>query len=111
MSRSRRASGKRTVKQVDARVTEVSNKLDTLGSEFAGFANAAANDILKLNHLIYALLDKDDLITKIQCPHCKKEVIRPELEGIEQSEQCPHCGKGLYGESEQTTLDVLGEEE
>ena len=111
MSRSRKMSGKRTVKQVDARVTELTNKVDTLGMEFAGFAQAAANDIMKLNHLIFALLDKDGLITKITCANCKKEVVRPELEGVDHSEDCPHCGQNLHG-SAQTTLDeVTGEEE
>lgn len=113
MSRSRKMSGKRTVKQVDARVTEVTTKLDTLGMEFAGFAQAAANDILKLNHLIYAMLDKEGLITKLTCANCKKEVIRPELEGVEQSEDCPHCGQNLHNSTQVSLseVDLLEEEE
>ncbi len=111
-------TGKKTVKQVDARVSELSsqvdaviNKLDALGMEFANFAQAAANDILKLNHLIYAMLDKEGLITKIECANCGKEVVRPELEGVDHSEDCPHCGENLH-KSTQTTLDeVISEEE
>lgn len=120
MSRSRKMTGKKTVKQVDARVSELStqqdaviNKLDTLGMEFAGFAQAAANDILKLNHLIYAMLDKEGLITKITCVNCKKEVIRPELDGVEQSEDCPHCGQNLHNSTQVSLseVDLLEEEE
>ena len=117
MSRSRKMTGKRTVKQVDARVSELStqqdaviNKLDALGMEFAGFAQAAANDILKLNHLIYAMLDKEGLITKIECANCGKEVIRPDLDGVDHSEDCPHCGQNLH-KSTQVTLDEVTSEE
>ena len=118
MSRSRRMSGKKTVKQVDARVSELStqqdaviNKLDALGMEFAGFAQAAANDILKLNHLIYAMLDKEGLITKIECANCGKEVVRPELEGVDHSEDCPHCGENLHKSTQATLDEVISEEE
>lgn len=118
MSRSRKMTGKRTVKQVDARVSELStkqdaviNKLDALGMEFAGFAQAAANDILKLNHLIYAMLDKEGLITKITCVNCKQEVIRPELDGVEQSDNCPHCGQNLHKTTQATLDEVTSEEE
>ena len=118
MTRSRKLSGKKTVKQVDARVNDLSkqleavvNKLDALGMEFAGFAQAAANDILKLNHLIYALLDRDGLITKIECANCGKEVIRPELEGVEHSEDCPHCGQNLHKTTQATLDEVIDEEE
>jgi PHP family Zn ribbon phosphoesterase len=106
MSRSRKLTGKRTVKQVDAKVDELARKTDTLGTEFASFASAAANDIMKLNHLIYGLLDEAGKITKIICINCKKEAVRPDIEGIEQSENCPHCGRNLH-KSEQITLDDL----
>ena len=99
MTRSRRASGKPTVKQLKA-------ELDELKREFGGFANAAATDIMKLNHIIFGLLDEQGKISKMTCINCKEECLRPDIEGLEQSEQCPNCGRSLH-ETEQINLQDM----
>jgi len=99
MTRSRKMSGKKTVKQLSA-------ELDELKGEFARFANAAATDIMKLNHLVYAMLDEQGKITKITCTNCGQEAVQADIEGVEQSEQCPHCGQNLH-EATQTTLEMI----
>ena len=99
MGRSRKFSGKRTVKQVD-------KELQDLKREFAGFANAAATDIMKLNHIIYGLLDEQSKISKITCVNCNEEAIRPDIKGLEQSDICPNCGRSLH-KTEQINLQDL----
>jgi|TARA_R110002012_G_scaffold125464_2_gene276989 formylmethanofuran dehydrogenase subunit E len=110
MSRSRRSTGKLTVKQLQGEINEVKR-------EFSSFANAAATDIMKLNHIIYGLLDEAGKISRIECVNCKEEAIRPNIEGLENSDICPNCGRNLFNK-EQTTLDdmhraiqKIGEEE
>ena len=99
MSRGRKFSGKRTVKQVDVELKE-------LKRDFASFANAAATDIMKLNHIIYGLLDEQGKISKVTCVNCKQEAIRPDIEGLEQSDECPNCGRNLH-KTEQINLQDM----
>ena len=51
------------------------------------------------------------MITKIECANCGKEVVRPELEGVEHSEDCPHCGQNLHKTTQATLDEVIDEEE
>ena len=99
MSRSRRMTGKPTVKQIDTRVS-------TIEKEFHGFANAAATDLMKVNRLLYAVMEDMGKLEKLNCASCGEEILRPNLDGLEQTEDCPACGRNIYG-SDQTTLDDL----
>lgn len=99
MSRGRKFSGKPTVKQLQTDLKE-------LRIEFGSFANAAATDIIKLNHLVFGMLDEQGKITKITCVNCKEEAIRPDIEGIENSEDCPNCGRNLH-KTEQINLQDM----
>ena len=89
MSRGRKFSGKPTVKQLQAELQEAR-------TEFNAFANAAVTDIMKLNHIVFGMLDEQGKITRITCVNCKEEAIRPEIEGIENTEDCPNCGRNLH---------------
>ena len=85
---------------------ELKEQVNNLQREFSGFANAVASDIIKLNHIIYGLLDEAGKISKIICVNCKEEAIRPHIEGLENSDICPACGRSLF-DKEQITLDDM----
>jgi len=99
MSRGRKFTGKPTVKQLQ-------QELNEMRTEFSSFANAAVADIMKLNHIMYGLLDEQGKITRIECVNCKEEAVRPEIEGIENSEVCPNCGRNLH-KTEQINLQDM----
>ena len=100
MTRSRKMSGKMTTKQLQQR-------LDTIETEFHGFGNAAATELMKHNQLIYGLLSDLGKLETIKCENCGEEISRPILKGIENTDECPSCGKSLFA----VTLDDFGGEE
>jgi len=99
MSRGRKFTGKPTVKQLQTELQEAR-------AEFNAFANAAVTDIMKLNHIVFGMLDEQGKITRITCVNCKEEAIRPEIEGIENTEDCPNCGRNLH-KTEQINLQDM----
>ena len=70
---------------------EINGRLDKIESEFHGFGNAVAQDLMRLHHLLYTLLDSQGHLEKLKCANCNEEVLRPKLEGLEQSDDCPNC--------------------
>jgi len=46
------------------KIEELKEQVDNLQREFSGFANAVASDIIKLNHIIYGLLDEAGKIVR-----------------------------------------------
>tara|TARA_R110002020_G_scaffold29528_10_gene93108 strand:+ start:8291 stop:8620 length:330 start_codon:yes stop_codon:yes gene_type:complete len=99
MTRSRRLSGKPTVKQLQGEVEE-------LKREFSSFANAIVQEVIKHNTLIYSTLEDLNKMEKIVCENCKEEVARPVLKGIENNDECPSCKRSLFVKT-QVSLDDM----
>lgn len=99
MTRSRRASGKPTVKQMQEQV-------NTIEKEFHGFGNAVAGELMKHNRLLYGLLADLGKLENIICENCKEEVSRPILKDIENTDECPSCNRNLF-EKKQISLDDM----
>lgn len=88
--------------------------------DFENFARDLTNvltimgaDLMKVQKLLYALLSEQGYVDERVCPHCKEELMIPNLPTIEKSDTCPACGKNIY-EGTQTTFeswDAGGEEE
>ena len=94
-------SGKLTTKQLQ-------QKVDTVEKEFHGFANACVTDLMKLNRLMFGLLENLGKLDKINCSNCGSEVLRPNILELDQTEDCPDCGKNLFSkDTRQVTLDEM----
>jgi hypothetical protein len=62
------------------------------------------NDVMKLQMMLYNLLNDMGKMDKLICPSCKEEVIRPILPNIPLEDVCPSCGGDLF-DKDQMTID------
>jgi PHP family Zn ribbon phosphoesterase len=89
---------------------DIKQQIDTIKTEFHGFGNAVAQDLMRLHHLLYTMLDNDGKLERIVCHSCEQEVLRPKLDNLEQSDDCPNCGKDLY-KGKQTSIEAWDNDE
>ena len=91
---------------------EINGRLNKIETEFHGFGNAVAQDLMKLHKLLYTYLQTQGLIEHLSCANCDEEVLRPKIEGLEQSDECPSCSHDLYKGTQTSIQDWdNGEEE
>jgi ribosomal protein S27AE len=63
------------------------------------------NDIMKLQMMVYNLLDDMGKMDRVICPSCNEEVIRPILPNIPLEDVCPSCGEGLFDKNQMSIDD------
>ena len=72
MTRSRKASGKLTTKQLGQQVNEIQQVLNQL-------INAMSNDMARINGIMYALLQEDGRLEESKCPACEQVLFEPNI--------------------------------
>ncbi|MAR83304.1 MAG: hypothetical protein CMF55_00715 [Legionellales bacterium] len=84
--------------QFERFVQEVSQVITIMGA-----------DVMKMQSMMYNLLDELGKVEKPVCVACKEVLIIPVIKGIEKSDICPACGENIYG-SGQTTFESWDDE-
>lgn len=98
MTRSRKASGKLTTKQLGQQVNEIQQVLNQL-------INAMSNDMARINGIVYALLQEDDRLEESNCPACGQALFEPKLKALPKATQCPACGHKFEEVGTQMTIE------
>ena len=80
--------------------------------EVAGVISIMGADIMKIQTIMYNLLDEMGKVEKPTCVSCKETLLIPIVQNVDKSDNCPSCGENIYGK-EQTTFESWdnGEEE
>tara|TARA_R110002020_G_scaffold390629_1_gene601077 strand:+ start:2421 stop:2708 length:288 start_codon:yes stop_codon:yes gene_type:complete len=80
--------------------------------EVAEAMNIVGIDLLKIQRLLYALMEATGNMEYRACPSCGENLLIPDLPTIEKSEICPKCEANIH-QSTQTTFEDWdsGEEE
>ena len=83
---------------------------------FENFVNEVANvitimgtDVMKIQTILYNLLDELDMVEKPICVSCKEQLYIPIVKGVDKSDICPSCGENIYG-NEQATFETWDDE-
>lgn len=72
--------------------------------EVAGVVSILGGDLMKVQMILYNLLDEMGQLEKPICVSCKETLMIPVVKNIEKSDDCPNCGENIYGK-EQTTFE------
>lgn len=86
-------SKKATQEDFENFVKEVAHVISIMGA-----------DVMKMQTIMYNLLDEMDKVEKPICVSCKETLLIPIVQNVEKSDICPNCGENIYG-SEQTTFE------
>tara|TARA_R100001082_G_C4253534_1_gene112463 strand:+ start:174 stop:461 length:288 start_codon:yes stop_codon:yes gene_type:complete len=62
-------------------------------------------DIVKLQTMVYNLLDDMGKMDRVPCHSCGEEIIRPLLPNIPLEDMCPMCGSDLFEKSQTSVED------
>ncbi len=77
--------------------------------EVAGVISIMGADIMKMQTIMYNLLDEMGKIEKPICVACKEQLMIPVVKNVDKSDICPNCGENIYGK-EQTTFESWDDE-
>ena len=84
--------------------------------EVAHVISIMGADVMKMQTIMYNLLDEMGKVEKPSCVSCKETLLIPVVQNVDKSEVCPNCGENIFG-NEQTTFEswddgtIGGEEE
>ena len=62
-----------------------------------GVVVAVAEDLHRLNILLYTHLKEEGKAIDLVCSECEAEFVKPLLDGLDQDESCPACGFDFNG--------------
>ena len=85
-------------------------EFDKFVQEVAHVISIMGADIMKMQTIMYNLLDELDKVEKPICVSCKEVLFIPIVKNVERSDVCPSCGENIYG-AEQTTFESWDEGE
>jgi predicted RNA-binding Zn-ribbon protein involved in translation (DUF1610 family) len=75
---------------------------DNFVQEVAGVVSILGGDLMKVQLILYNLLDEMGKIEKPICVSCKESLMIPVVKNIEKSDDCPNCGENIYGKGTTT---------
>lgn len=80
--------------------------------EVATAMNIVGMDLMRMQRLLYALMEATGHMEHRECPSCNENLLIPDLPTIEKSDICPTCEANIH-QSTQTTFEDWdsGEEE
>ena len=76
--------------------------------EVAHVISVIGADVMKMQTIVYNLLDEMGKVEKPTCVSCKEKLLIPVVQNIDRSDDCPNCGENIYG-NEQTTFESWDE--
>jgi len=72
--------------------------------EVAEVVSILGADLLKVQTILYNLLDEMGQIEKPTCVSCNENLMIPIVQNVDRSDTCPNCGENIYG-MEKTTFE------
>jgi len=81
---------------------ELSKIISEFGNEVAQVFQIMGADIVRLQTMVYNHLEEEGKMERIVCAECQGELLRPNIKGVEKSDDCPSCGKDVFGNKQST---------
>jgi uncharacterized paraquat-inducible protein A len=78
--------------------------IETFIGETTKVIQMIALEQMKIQTLLYSLMEATGHLQKIPCPSCEEQVLRPDLPNVQQNDNCPACDSPLF-EGTQTTFE------
>ncbi len=81
---------------------ELNEVIGNFSREVAHVLQVLGADVIKMQTMLYNHLDEEGKIERIVCTNCGEELLRPNIRGVEKSDECPACGENIFGNAQST---------